>query len=676
MTQKMNKVISLIVLSFFILLHASGQSISPTRPDTLSRIFSLGEVSVSGKKIQPIFNAVGSEQLRSFARNDVAQALNLLPGVTLSEVGPRNEAMLYLRGFDLRQVPVLFDGIPVYVPYDGYVDLARFTTFDLSEIRISKDYTSVNYGPNAMGGAINLITRRPVNRFELGGATGWQSGGYRSNFNVGSNEGKSYIQAGISKYKRNYFPLSKNFTATRTENGGHRENSYSDDEKVSFRIAYTPSAKSEYAISYAYQHGTKGTPVYTGTDTLNSLLKKPRYWQWPKWDKQSIYFLSDTRFDSTRYLKTRIYFDQFINTLNSYDDDAYSTMTRPYAFSSLYNDYTTGAILEYGKKFGTRDEIVSSAQYKQDVHREHNVGEPVRRMSDATTTIAVENRLSLTSQLTLHTGVSFNNRSSLTAQYYHSDTKQISDYPSNRNNAVNLQGSLQYAVNTNHVVSLSVARKTRFATTKDRYSYRMGTALPNPDLKAEYTLNYDLSYHGNLMDNTLNLYAAAFYSKISNTILSVDNVAYDSSTQTYLTQLQNVGKSEYMGFELGVNYHISPTLVAGTNYTYIKRNNLSRPGIYFTDVPRGKLFGFVQYRFKDIFTVEINGEQDSKRYSTSYGTVADGFSLFNTRGEVHLWRWFSVEAGVNNILDKNYALTEGYPEPGRNYFVNLVYRIR
>jgi iron complex outermembrane receptor protein len=672
----MNKVISLIVLSFSILFHASGQSISQSRPDTLSRIFTLGEVSVSGKKVQPIFNAVGSGQLQSFARNDVAQALNLLPGVTLSEVGPRNEAMLYLRGFDLRQVPVLVDGIPVYVPYDGYVDLARFTTFDLSEIRISKDYTSVNYGPNAMGGAINLITRRPVNRLEIGGATGWQSGGYRSNFNVGSNQGKFYIQAGLSKYKRSYFPLSKSFTPTKPENGGHRENSYSDDEKVSFKIAYTPSAKSEYAISYAYQHGTKGTPVYTGRDTLNSLLKKPRYWRWPKWDKQSVYFLSNTRIDSTQYLKTRIYFDQFINTLNSYDDDTYSTMSKPYAFSSLYNDYTIGAILEYGKKFGSRDEIVSSVQYKQDVHREHNVGEPIRKMSDATATVAVENRLNITSRFILRTGVSVNNRRSLTAQDYNSQTNEIGTYPANQNNAVNLQGALQYVVNPNHIVSLAVARKTRFATTKDRYSYKMGTALPNPDLKAEYTLNYDLSYHGDLMDNTLHVYAAAFYSKISNTILSVDNVAYDSSAQVYLTQLQNVGKSEYMGFELGVNYHILPTLLAAANYTYIKRNNLSHPGIYFTDVPRGKLFGFVQYRFKDIFTVEINGEHDSKRYSTSYGAVAGAFSLFNTRGEVHVWRWFSVEAGVNNIFDRNYALTEGFPEPGRNYFVNLVYRFQ
>ena len=150
-----------------------------------------------------------------------------------------------------------------------------------------------------MGGAINLITRKPEKSFELNGATGWQTGGYRSNFNVGSNLGKFYLQAGLSKYKRDYFPMSKDFTPMQNEDGGHRDNSYSEDEKVSLRIGYTPNKKSEYALSYIYQHGTKGNPLYAGADTLNSLLKKARYWQWPKWDKQSIYFLSNTMIDST-----------------------------------------------------------------------------------------------------------------------------------------------------------------------------------------------------------------------------------------------------------------------------------------------------------------------------------------------------------------------------------------
>ena len=641
-----------------------------------SGTFTLGEVTVNSRSTPKLFNRVHAKQLETFARNDVAQALNLLPGISLSKVGARNESMVYIRGFDLRRVPILIDGIPVYVPYDGYVDLARFTTFDLAAIQVSKGYTSVNYGPNAMGGAINLITRKPVHTFELNGATGWLDGGYRSNFNIGSNLGKFYLQLGASKYKKDYYSLSKAFTPTSHEDGDHRNNAYSDDEKISAKIAYTPNTHSEYAISYAYQHGNKGTPVYTGSDTLNSLYKKPRYWRWPKWDKQSIAFLSNTRIDSTQSIITRLYYDQFINTLNSYDDNTYSTMEKPYAFSSLYNDYTLGAIVQYNKDFGRIDQLTGSLQYKQDVHREHDLGEPVAKMADITTTAAVENRLRLAKSWQLFTGISFNNRSSLKAQHYNSDLDQLETYPSNHNNAVNLQGALQYNISKENVVQLSVARKTRFATTKDRYSYSMGNALPNPDLKAEYTINYELSYNGSYLNNTLHLNGALFYSQINNTILSIDNVLYDTASQTELSQLQNRGRSSYKGMELGINYHPWAAFTTGISYTYIQRSNLSNPEIFFTDVPKSKLFTFVQYDINSWLSLHADGEFDAKRYSTSYGTITDGFTLFNASAKIHLWKYFFLEGGVNNILDKNYALTEGYPEAGRNFFINLRYNFK
>lgn len=672
----MKKRILLIGLAALFTVQAFAQIATENNGDSLSRrIFTLGEVSVSAARSASASNAVSASQLQAFGRNEVSKGLDLLPGVTLSAVGPRNEAMVYVRGFDLRQVPLLIDGIPVYVPYDGYVDLARFTTFDLSEIQVSKGYTSVNYGPNSMGGAINLITRRPVKPFELDGATGWRTGGYRSNINVGSNQGRFYMQAGASKFHREYYPLSEDFRPARTEDGGRRDNSYNSDEKYSLKIAFTPNRQSEYALSYIYQHGTKGTPVYTGTDTLNSLFKSPRYWQWPKWDKQSLYFLSNTVIDSTQYIKTRIYYDRFVNLLESFDDATYSTITRPYAFKSYYNDYTLGGIVEYGKDFSSSDNIVASLQYKQDVHREHNEGEPVRTMSDRTLTAAIENQLNITPRLLLLTGLGFNNRSSIKAQDYNSSTKTISNYPSNDNSALNVQGALQYSLDANNVLDLSVARKTRFATTKDRYSYRMGTALPNPHLAAEYAVNYDLSYKSHLLNDRLDIEASLFYSRINHTILTVSHVAYDTATGTWLSELQNVGRSEYLGAELGAGYQLSAYLKAGANYTYIRRNNLDDPGIYFTDVPRHKLLAYAQYSLKHIFSVQANAEYNSRRYSTSYGTVAGAFTVFNAGATVHIWKWFSAEAGVNNIADENYALTEGYPEPGRNYFANLIYRL-
>ena len=642
--------------------------------DTASA-FTLGEVVVRTEKSKEINTYINASKLQAFARNNIGTALNLLPGVNLTAVGPRNESMVYVRGFDLRQVPLLIDGIPVYIPYDGYVDLARFTTFDIAEINVSKGYTSVLYGPNALGGAINIISRRPVKKFELNGATGWMSGGYRTNINIGSYLGKFYIQAGASKLNRDSFPLSNNFQTAKTEEGGSRNNSWNSDEKYNVKIAYTPNSRSEYALSYINQHGKKGTPPYAGTDTLNSQYKSPRYWQWPYWNKQSLYFISNTSIDSNQYVKTRIYYDKFKNQLISYDDATYSTITRPYAFKSYYDDYSFGGIAEYGNSFLTNKYLLkASVQYKQDVHREHNEGEPVRTMSDNTFTVGLENELKISAALSLQAGVSFNNRASIKAEDYNSSTQTKSGYPSNNNNAWNVQGQLIYKPNAENVFNLAVARKTRFATTKDRYSYRLGTAIPNPDLDAEYSVNYELGYKG-YFNNKFNIQAALFYSNINNTIFMVNNVLFDSVRNVWQSQLQNVGKSEYAGGEIGMEYNVISSLKTGVNYTYIKRNNIANPSLKFTDVPKNKLFAYVQYNLKDRFSIQLNGEYNSKRYNTTYGTTADEFILLNTRVYVHVWRYFSIEAGVNNIFDKNYALVEGYAEPGRNYFANIIYRL-
>ncbi len=657
-------------LSFICMVSGFVYGQQPVAVKDSQAVFTLGEVVVSSSKSKDINSYISATRLQQFAKNDVSKALNLLPGVNLSAVGPRNEAMVYVRGFDLRQVPLLIDGIPVYIPYDGYVDLARFTTFDLAEVNVSKGYTSVMYGPNALGGAINLISRKPQQKFEGNGATGWLSGGYRTNINIGSNLGKFYIQAGASKLSRDSFPLSDKFKPAKNEAGGSRNNSYSADEKYNIKIAFTPDKKSEYALSYIYQHGKKGTPVYAGTDTLNSLFKSPRFWQWPEWDKQSVYFISNTTIDSSQYIKTRLYYDKFNNLLNSYDDVSYTKISKPYAFKSHYNDYTLGGIIEYGKTFSTRDNLKSTLQYKQDVHREHNEGEPVRTISDNTYTAGVENEFSITRDLLLLTGASFNNRSSIKAQEYNSTSKQVTDFPSNSNNAFNVQGGLEYRHDAG-TLQFSIARKTRFATTKDRYSYRMGTAIPNVDLHAEYAVNYELAYKHSL--NRFNIQAALFYSKIRNTILMVSNVKYDSVRRVWQSQLQNVGTAEYLGAEIGAEYQLFASLKAGANFTYIKRNNLTNPSIHFTDVPENKFFAFLQYQMTNRFSIQANTEYNSKRYSTSYGTSTGSFATINTNASVHVWRLFSVEAGINNITDRNYSLVEGYPEPGRNYFANLLY---
>lgn len=305
-------------------------------------------------------------------------------------------------------------------------------------------------------------------------------------------------------------------------------------------------------------------------------------------------------------------------------------------------------------------------QFKRDIHRENNLNEPQRTFIDHTFSIGVENTYQINTSLAVVPGISYNSRNSIQAEDYNSTTQEISDFPSNDNSAVNVQVGMFWDINLYHSLRGSVSRKTRFATIKDRYSYRMGQAIPNPDLTAEVALNYDLTYTG-IFFNKLTINTSAFRSDITDIIQQVDNV------QPGRFQLQNAGDALFYGYEVSADYKIAKGLMLGANYTYLRRKNETNPDILFTNVPNHKTFGYIDYSFLDKANLLVSTEYNNKRYSTSYGTKADGYTLVNTKASVEIVKYVQVEGGVNNIFDKNYMLIEGFPEAGRNYFVSLVF---
>lgn len=627
-----------------------------------ARVFSLGEVTVLGRRGVDSTNTAFSRQIEAFNRLDVGRALNVLPGVTLSSVGARNETMVYVRGFDLRQVPVFIDGIPVYVPYDGYVDLGRFTTFDLAEVNVAKGFSSVTYGPNTLGGAINLISRRPQKKLEFDGRAGLLSGqGHRLNLNLGSNLGRFYLQGSASQLKQETFPLSADFTPHPQEDGGNRENAYRNDKKYSLKVGFTPNATDEYTISYINQQGSKGTPSYVGSDSRQTT----RFWQWPYWDKESWYFISKTALTTNSYVKVRLFYDKFKNLLSAFDNNTYTTQTRGSSFNSYYNDDTKGGSLEYGNRIGSSHTLKSSFHYKQDRHRENNAGEPVRTFIDQTLSVGAEDVWALSRKFSVVPGVSYNSRQSIRAENYESATKTITSFPGNNSDALNAQIGLFYSPTMQRQLSLTVAKKTRFATVKDRYSYRMGAAIPNPDLKAESALHLEAAYSDQI-GKLLSVQASAFYSRLADAIQQVNNV------QPGVYQFQNTGRAEFYGGDVSLKMPITSNVQAGAQYSYIHRENLSNPDLKFVDVPNHKLFVYAKASLLRRVFLIASAEYNSDRYSTSYGTQVGGFMVANAKASVKLHRFVSLEGGVNNLFDRNYALAEGFPEPGRNYFANLV----
>jgi len=57
----------------------------------------------------------------------------------------------------------------------------------------------------------------------------------------------------------------------------------------------------------------------------------------------------------------------------------------------------------------------------------------------------------------------------------------------------------------------------------------------------------------------------------------------------------------------------------------------------------------------------------AKAFAESYGTVDIGTIIPIRAG-------LCIQAGIKNLLDRDYYYTAGYPEEGRNWYVNLRYR--
>jgi len=634
------------------------------------QVFTLGTVEVSGSRQADTglgdVQRIGSAEMEQANADTVADAVRLLPGVSLTR-NNRNEEMLSLRGFDSRQVPVYVDGIPLYVPYDGYVDFGRFTTFDLSEITVAKSGASLLYGPNTLGGAVNLVTRKPVKAFEGDARLGMGTGQSRkAAVNLGGNQGTWYYQVGASYLDAETFALPKGFKDYKkvpTDTGDYRENAYRTDKRLSFKLGFTPNATDEYALGYVRQEGEKGNPVYTGTSTQKSAV---RNWRWPYWGKDSIYFLSTTRLGSDNVVKTRLYHDTYENGLDIYKDASY-TQHDP---TSSYKDVSKGASVEWANYSLKNHELRFAAHYKQDEHTDAASGkDPQKHYRDVTTSLVAEDTITLGERWRLNVGVSHDKR----------DAKEVYLWPTGSTSATNALAKLSYALTPQgDEVYLIASHKTRFPTIKDRYSARMGTALANPDLKAEAANHLELGWNGTPWQGGKGQ-AAVFYSRVRDQIqtMVVDSTACGGTT---CNQAQNVGRTRNLGLELSLVQKLSAAWSAHASYTYLDRTNLSDRSITLTDTPRQRVYASLQWNPTAQWQLRAEVEAEQGRQVPLSASGQSQVYQMAGYGVAHLRARYlprpdtTVDFGVANLGDKWYQLSDGLPMPGRSLYVNVGYR--
>ncbi len=100
-------------------------------------------------------------ELRKRGINNVAEALDLLPEVTVRAAG-RGGRQIDIRGARKGSVKILLDGISISDPFYGNLDLSAIPITDIEEIRVSTSPASPIDGPGGPGGVIEILTRDAI----------------------------------------------------------------------------------------------------------------------------------------------------------------------------------------------------------------------------------------------------------------------------------------------------------------------------------------------------------------------------------------------------------------------------------------------------------------------------------------------------------------------------------
>jgi iron complex outermembrane receptor protein len=198
------------------------------------------------------------------------------------------------------------------------------------------------------------------------------------------------------------------------------------------------------------------------------------------------------------------------------------------------------------------------------------------------------------------------------------------------------------------------------------YSTRFGTFVNNPALLPERSHYTQIGIDDVIFDTKV--VVNAFYAKITNAITSIPLSATVSESE-------NVGTARHQGFEIELSRHLLPTLDGGVNFSDLIRQELTG-GAILTDTPGQKLFAYLSWHPLPRLELIPDVDMESKRWlQNNVNNLVyyrgGSFTLVGLKAAYNPVDPVKIQVGVTNLTDRNYAMSDGYNAPGREYFMNV-----
>lgn len=218
-------------------------------------------------------------------------------------------------------------------------------------------------------------------------------------------------------------------------------------------------------------------------------------------------------------------------------------------------------------------------------------------------------------------------------------------------------GGLSYNPTSNTTLKASVSKGFRNPTLMELYLF-----MPNPALKPENLINYELSWLQSLLNNQLTTELTIYREDASNII---EVVGVNQSLQR-----MNSGAFSNEGVEFSAHYAVSRHLSLNANYSYL---HLGQPVIA---APRQQA-NLSAFYIRGKCSLNVSAQYIDHLYTqlaTTPGTTAviePGYFLLNARFAYHPFAKLELFAEGNNLLNSQYEINYGYPMPGINFNAGL-----
>lgn len=509
---------------------------------------------------------------------------------------------------------VLIDGHPQYMGLMGHPIADAYQSMMTERVEVLRGPASVLYGSNAMGGVINIVTRKQ------------EEEGINTNMQVGYGSYNTLQTEFSNRVKKGRF--SSIVTGSYNQTDGHRPDMEFEQYGGYAKLGYEISSFWKLAGDVNVTHFNASNP---GTIQVPLIGNDSRI------TRGMTSFALENHYNNTSGALSFFY-----NWGRHKINDGYQSGKEPQTAHFNSKDKMLGVSWYQSATFFAGNRITAGFDYQHFGGESWNkvvaTGERKPGVDKQLDEFAgyVDFRQDINNWFSLDAGIRVDHHS-------HVGTEWIP------------QGGLAFHLPKSAELKAMVSKGYRNPTIREMYMF----APANPELQPEKLMSYELSYSQRLLDGALSYGVNLYY-------INGDNIIMSNGLVPPLNI--NSGEIENWGIETNINYHVNSHWNVNTNYSWLHMEN---PVLA---APEHKLYAGADYS-SGRWSVSTGLQYVKGLYTsvTKEREQQEEFVLWNLRGNYRVCRFANLFVKGENLLAQRYEINAGYPMPKATFMggINL-----